>query len=82
MKTWQLQEAKGRLSELVREAQKGGPQAITVRGVTEAVVLSKSAYERLRKGKPSFLEFMRASPLVGVNLKLERDKSLTRDLDL
>lgn len=82
MKSWQLQEAKGRLSELVREAQKGGPQAITVRGVTEAVVLSKSAYDRLRKAKPSFLEFMRASPFVGVKLELERDKSLTRDVDL
>ena len=37
MHMWQLQEAKNRLSEVVDEAMKGGPQVITRRGA-EAVL--------------------------------------------
>ena len=82
MKAWQLQEAKGRLSELVRAAHKSGPQAITVRGVTEVVVLSKADYDALSQPKPSFLELMRKSPLVGAELDLRRDTSRTRRVKL
>jgi prevent-host-death family protein len=38
-RTWQLQEAKNRFSEVVEEALKEGPQVITRRGVETAVVL-------------------------------------------
>lgn len=82
MRDWQLQEAKGRLSALVREAKLHGPQAITVRGQREVVVLSRKDYEKLRGPKPSFVEFMRKSPLVGVDLNLRRDKSPGRDVEL
>ena len=32
MKTWQLQDAKAHLSELVKKARLGSPQEITLRG--------------------------------------------------
>lgn len=70
---WQLQEAKAKLSELVKRAETEGPQEITVHGEIKAVVLSQTEYERLI-GKPeTFWEVMRRSPLVGVELDLERD---------
>ena len=82
MKQWQLQEAKARLSELVRSATKDGPQEITVRGKPEVVVISASEYERLKKRKPRFVEFMRSSPLNGVELDLTRNKSPMREAGL
>lgn len=79
---WQLQEAKARLSELVKSTVKQGPQEITVRGETAAVVLSERDYTRLARPKPRFLEFLRRSPLAGVELKIERDRSPDRPVDL
>jgi len=77
---WQLQEAKARLSELVKKAGTDGPQEITVRGQPAAVVLSAAAYDKLRgKGKPANLaDFLLDSPLAGLNLKIDRDRSHTR----
>ncbi|MEX0782402.1 MAG: type II toxin-antitoxin system Phd/YefM family antitoxin [Dehalococcoidia bacterium] len=47
--TWQLQDAKNRLSELVRKAESGAEQVITVRGKPVAVLIS---YEDHRRSKP------------------------------
>ena len=82
MKRWQLQEAKARLSEVVKSSAQEGPQEISVRGEAAVVVLSKSDYERLRKAKPSLVDFLRRSPLARQRLELERDRTLTRDIDL
>ena len=80
MRAWQVQEAKARFSELIRDAATHGPQVVTVRGRAAAVVLSENDYERLKGPKPSLREFLRASPLAG--LKIERDRSSTRDVKL
>lgn len=82
MQAWQLQEAKAHLSEVVRLCVKEGPQLLTVRGKDEAILLSKKDYERLTGAKPNFLDFMRASPLKGLDISCERDQSLNRDIDL
>ncbi len=82
MHAWQVQDAKARFSELLRSAASEGPQAITVRGRATAVVMSQDEYERLKGSKPSLAEFLRASPLAGIELDLERDRSLPRDVDL
>lgn len=79
---WQLQDAKARFSELVKSAQKDGPQLITVHGKRAAVVLSSDDYDDLVASKPSFVEFMRNSPLKGVALKISRDKSRVRNIEL
>lgn len=44
---WQLQEAKNKLSQLVRKADSGYPQYITVHGKHTAVILSAEEYEKL-----------------------------------
>jgi prevent-host-death family protein len=38
--SWQLQEAKNKLSKVIDDARTSGPQSITVRGKETAVVLS------------------------------------------
>jgi len=79
MGMWQLQEAKARLSEVIKKAAKEGPQKITVRGEPTAVVISSKDYERLKHPKGSFVEFMRCSPLYGLELDLRREQTLTRE---
>lgn len=82
MYTWQLQEAKARLSEVIKRAAKEGPQEITVHGEPTAVVISSKDYEQLKHPRGSFVEFMRHSPLYGINLDLKRRQTLTRKADL
>ena len=79
MSTWQLQEAKGKFSEVVKRALSEGPQGITVRGEPVAVLISRAEYARLTQPKPGFVEFMRASPMVGPALDIERQAGLTRE---
>ena len=79
---WQLQDAKARLSELVKSAQNEGPQQITVHGKPAAVVLSSDDYDQLIARKPSFVEFIRRSPLKGIALIIDRDKSPGRNIEL
>jgi antitoxin Phd len=79
---WQLQEAKNRFSEVVKRALTEGPQTVTRHGEEIVVVLSKAEYNRLKKSQGSLVDFFRQSPLVGVELDLERDKSLPRDINL
>jgi antitoxin Phd len=80
MAMWQLQEAKARLSEVVKKAAKEGPQKITVHGETTAVVISSEEYQRLKHPKGSFVKFMRSSPLYGLELDLQREQTLTREV--
>ena len=47
MSTWQLQDAKARLSELIDTAATEGPQTITRRGVKTAVVVPINEWERM-----------------------------------
>ena len=79
MGVWQLRKAKARLSEVIKKAAKEGPQKITVHGEPAAVVISSKEYERLKRPKYSFIQFMRRSPLYGLELDLRREQTLTRD---
>lgn len=81
MQTWKLQDAKAQLSEVIRRA-KRKPQMLTVRGKEEVVVLSKHQYQKLSQKKPSLPEFFKKSPLFGISLGTERDKSSFRNVEL
>lgn len=78
MAIWQLQAAKARLSEVVKKATTDGPQHITLHGEPAAVVLSAADYDRLRKKRDGFVEFIKRSPLRGAELDLKRDRSRAR----
>ena len=71
---WQLHQAKNRLSEVIDSATTEGPQEITLRGKTVAVMLSANDYKRLAHAKPSFVEFMRQSPMAEADLIADRTK--------
>ena len=79
---WQLQEAKNRLSEVVRKARSEGPQVITLHGADAAVVVSAKDFVRLSQRKGKLVEFFRKSPLVGVDLDLARSRDTGRKIDL
>ena len=74
-RTWQLQEAKNKFSEVVEEALKHGPQVITKRGIETAIVLSYVEYRRLALSQKKLSDFFRESPMAGADLDLTRDTS-------
>jgi len=82
MTSWQLQDVKARLSEVIKSAKTEGPQEVTVRGQPSAVILSMEAYEAMKKQRPDFVSLMRSSPLVGEDMHIERSTSLARDIEL
>jgi antitoxin Phd len=79
---WTLARAKDQLSEVIRQAQESGPQAITVRGERKAVVLSEADYEALRdpNAPKTLKELLLRLNLEGVDLT--RDQTPARDIDL
>jgi prevent-host-death family protein len=80
MQSWQLQQAKARMSELVKRAQLA-PQSITLHGKPVAVVVSQATFDALSQAKGSLVDFMRASPLAegsGDEPTFERNRSPTR----
>jgi antitoxin Phd len=83
MTKWQLQEAKNRLSELVRKAREEGPQVITLHGDDAVVVVEANDYRKLaRRPKGSLVDFFRNSPLAGVALDLTRSRDRGRRVEL
>jgi prevent-host-death family protein len=82
MKKWQLQVAKAKFSEMIREASVDGPQEITLHGEPVAVILSIALYNKMKVRKPSFVDFMLRSPLVGLDVDFERNTSHNREVDL
>ena len=79
---WQSQDAKARLSELVKNAVSEGPQGISVRGHKEVVVISMQEYEALTKQQQSFWQFMQSSRFTERKKKNERGKASPRDSGL
>jgi antitoxin Phd len=63
-KTWPVQDAKARFSEMLRASEEG-PQHITHRGEEKAVLLSAEEYRRLRGGtRRSLYEIWKSAPKV------------------
>ena len=81
MHVWQLQEAKAKLSQLIKEA-KLEPQIISKHGVNETVVISMEKYKELIGKTEDLVSFFRNSPLYGIDLDLKRDQSTIREIDL
>lgn len=79
---WQLQEAKNRLSELVRQAREEGPQTITVHGADAVVVMAADQYRKLASRKDLLVDFFRHAPKVGVDLDIARSPDAGRPVVL
>jgi prevent-host-death family protein len=82
--SWQLEEAKQRFSELVRRAEREGPQFVTRHGEEVVVVVPAEEWRRVSgdgEEKMSFKEFLMSGPDLSV-LDLERPKEMPRDIEL
>ena len=80
--SWQLQEAKSRLSQVVDHALREGPQTITLRGKPAVVVVSFEEFQNLIRPSTSLRDFFRQSPLYDTDLDLERSKDVSREVPL
>lgn len=83
-RTWALQDAKARFSEVVRKAKTEGPQKITVHGKEEVVVVSIDDYRRVngeRTGAAIVAAF-RDSPFKEIDLEPPRIRSRVRPVKL
>jgi antitoxin Phd len=83
MEKWKLEDAKARLSEVVRRAGTAGPQLVTIRGKEAAVVLAPEHYKRLLpkpKGHLPLVQFLRGLGLSRIQIERERDTG--REIDL
>jgi prevent-host-death family protein len=82
---WQVQTAKARFSEVFRRARTEGPQLIVRQGKERVVMISDEQYDEFvgRSHQPkSLVQFFRESPLVGMELDLERQKDEGREVEL
>ena len=77
MNTWQVQDAKTRLSELIERARTDGPQTITRHGAARAVVLSMEDYRVLESRKPDFKAHLLGGPELD-DFSIERDSDPVR----
>jgi prevent-host-death family protein len=75
MASWQLQQAKTRLSEVIEEAHSKGPQIITRHGSERAVVLSIQDYRALVANKPDLKAYLMGGPKVD-SFEIEPDHDL------
>jgi antitoxin Phd len=81
MATWQVQEAKTRLSEVIERARTEGPQTITRHGAERAIVISIEDYRALVAHQPDFKAHLLGGPKVD-DFSIDRDRDTGRRIDL
>ena len=79
---WLLQDAKARLSELVRRVHSEGPQRVTVHGRDEVVVISAKEFRRLKGDLTgeALVAVMQASPQRDIDLEPKRAPMPVREV--
>ncbi len=56
MRTWQVQDAKARFSELLEASQREGPQLVTRRGVPAAVLVPAETWAQMEQARKPTLK--------------------------
>jgi prevent-host-death family protein len=79
---WTVAEAKAKLSRVIEQAQKRGPQIITRNGRRAAVVVDAEEWERRTRRAGTLADFFAVSPLRGSRLRVRRSKDRLRPSDL
>jgi antitoxin Phd len=80
MRTWELQEAKSRFSEVVDLSLTEGSQLVTRRGAETVVVLAPEDYHRLFGEAPNLIDHLLKAPR-GDALVITRSKELIRGFE-
>jgi len=81
MASWQVQDAKTRLSEVIERSRTEGPQTITRHGVERAVVLSIEDYRALAAHKPDFKAYLLGGPKTD-DFTVEREPDVGRAVEI
>ncbi|HAJ36893.1 MAG TPA: prevent-host-death protein [Chloroflexi bacterium] len=76
MTSWQVQEAKNKLSEVIERASQGEVQIITRCGEEIAVVIGIEAYRRLTTPAPPLIDVLRNAPPGFEELEITRQQGL------
>jgi prevent-host-death family protein len=79
---WAAAKAKAQFSELIDRALSEGPQTITRSGRTEVVVVSADEWARKAKRSGNLADFLANSPLRGARIRITRDKSKAREIEI
>ena len=81
---WSLQDAKTHLSQIVREAQRTGPQRVTLHGKDAAVIIAAEEFDRLQRpvSGRDIVSVLAKSPLGDVEFERLTIKSKVRDVEL
>ena len=79
---WQLQQAKGNFSQLIKRAAGGDAQVVTVHGKPTAVVVSAVEYARLTRHRGKLSTALLRPDLAGEDLDLSRSRDTGRDIEL
>ena len=82
-RTWKLEDAKAKFSEVVRRARDEGPQRVTYRGRDAVVVVAVNEFKNLLPAeapRQSLVEFLRSTALGELDVRRELDRG--RDLAL
>jgi|SRR6185437_9768894 len=81
---WPLQDAKARLSEVVRLAKDEGPQIVTVHGREEVVVISAEEFQELqgKRTGEALIAAMQSCPHRDFKIEPPRDEMPVRDISL
>jgi prevent-host-death family protein len=80
--TYSVKEAKDNLSEIIRLAESGKPQIIRRHDTEVAVVVSINDWKRSRGKRPTLVEVLRNSPMVGLDFDFSRVEDYPREIDL
>jgi len=73
--TWTVAQAKAKFSEVIDRAVSQGPQTITRKGRSTAVIVGAEEWQRKSARVGNLAEFFAASPLRASGLKVRRLKS-------
>jgi antitoxin Phd len=81
MAIWDIQEAQRTFSEVIEEANTGGPQIIARHGMELAAILSIAEYRALTAHKPDLRAYLLGGPKV-YSFEIERDRDMGQDVSL
>jgi len=79
---WQLQEAKGNFSQLIKRAAGGDAQTVTVHGKPTAVVVSAEEYARLTRRRGKLSAALLNPSLAVEDLDFPRSRDTGRNVEL
>lgn len=79
---WQLQEAKGNFSQLIKLAAGGDAQVVTVHGKPTAVVISMQEFARLTRHRLKLSSALLCPELAAEDLDFSRSTDSGRNIEL